>query len=298
MQAKVDSNSSRQEALAKTAWKWVALGFPSSKTQQNEREKQQHDINNWKSVQIVLLAWLMPDNMKWGRSHANMWRLCATIAALNALHDMVKYNDKRRQLRVICRGLGYGVQKSIITGQFRNKEWYVFVQVVFSTFWAPQNFSAKIQAVTYYMWAMQQKAWYVGKAELIRESGDPSSRFREHMLNTFKPHETCGREKRYQTWKGAPMHTLCFIPFAWGYEEEILMYERHITNSLQAPMQDRVKYGSYVVSKFRPWKRFRKTPTIAKELELNQCIHLRKKCVKIQRKKWDSAPNQRLWTTL
>ncbi len=71
------------------------------------------------------------------------------------------------------------------------------------------------------------------------------------------------------------MNTMCFVPFAWGTELEIFEYERHLINALQAPMQDRVKKGSYRVARPRLWPRFRKKPDINKELDLNQCGFLR-----------------------
>ena len=70
------------------------------------------------------------------------------------------------------------------------------------------------------------------------------------------------------------MNTMCFVPFAWGTELEIFDYERHLINALQAPMQDRVKKGSYRVARPRLWPRFRSKPNIGKELELNQCEFL------------------------
>ena len=70
------------------------------------------------------------------------------------------------------------------------------------------------------------------------------------------------------------MNTMCFVPFAWGTELEIFEYERHLINALQAPMQDRVKKGSYRVARPRLWPRFRSKPSIGKELELNQCEFL------------------------
>ncbi len=71
------------------------------------------------------------------------------------------------------------------------------------------------------------------------------------------------------------MNTMCFVPIAWGTELETFEYERHLINALQAPMQDRVKKGSYRVARPRVWPRFRKKPSIDKELELNQCGFLR-----------------------
>ncbi len=70
------------------------------------------------------------------------------------------------------------------------------------------------------------------------------------------------------------MNTMCFVPFAWGTELEIFEYERHLINALQAPMQDRVKKGSYRVARPRLWPRFRSKPSLSKELELNQCEFL------------------------
>ena len=72
------------------------------------------------------------------------------------------------------------------------------------------------------------------------------------------------------------MNTMCFVPFAWGTELEIFEYERHLINVLQAPMQDRVKKGSYRVARPRLWPRFRNKPNISKELALNQCEFLHK----------------------
>ncbi len=72
-----------------------------------------------------------------------------------------------------------------------------------------------------------------------------------------------------------PKYTMCFVPFAWGSSSEVLDYERHVINCFQAPMQDRVKHGSFRVARNRAWKRFRQKLSIDDELKLNQCHILR-----------------------
>ncbi len=87
-------------------------------------------------------------------------------------------------------------------------------------------------------------------------------RFMEHIINSFKPKEHARNERRYLQWRGMPWGNMHFVPLAWGKEDQILGYERHLINALQAPIQDRAKFTTFHVSKFRPWKRFRVKPTI------------------------------------
>lgn len=222
----------------------------------------------------ITLAWLMPEDMKVGRNHRNMWNLAASLAAVNALYDITQHNGSRHQLKVMMRGFGAGVQASILKSKFKNKHWYVFCEHIYASIWTPIKIGKTAEACTYYMWAHQQKVWYIGKANTLRIDGSCVSRFKEHCLSTYKPHESSGKEKRYLTWKCAPRSSICFIPFAWGKENQIYDYERHIINSAQAPMQDRIKYGSFQVTKHRDFKRFRIKPSVEKELELNQCFVL------------------------
>ncbi len=201
-----------------------------------------------------------------------MWCLCSTLAALTGLWDLKTYSHKRHQLRVMMRGFGKGVQQSLLEHSFDNKHWYVYCECVYASFWNTQGFE-KVEAGNYYMWAHQQKVWYIGKADLnsATESVGIMRRFREHMILSFKPGENQGLEKRYMNWRGAQQHSMCFVPFTWAKEFEVLDYERHLINTLQAPMQDRVKQGSFRVARFRNWKRFRNKPSIEHELQLNEC---------------------------
>ena len=141
----------------------------------------------------------------------------------------------------------------------------MFCECVQASIWNPEKF-LEAESGVYYMWAHQQKVWYVGKANISGGEAGMVRRFKEHMILSFKNTESTGFEKRYLTWRGVPKHTMCFIPIVWGSEGEILDYERHLINTLQAPMQDRVKPGAFRVARKRDWKRFRTKPTLEHEI--------------------------------
>ena len=79
-----DSGSvSRQENIANALWHWCKCNWSSSKI----------DINICHNMLAVLIAWLLPDDMRHGRSQPNMWKLATTLAALNGLWDLKSYNS-------------------------------------------------------------------------------------------------------------------------------------------------------------------------------------------------------------
>ena len=230
-----------------------------------------------KNLQVqftIILAWLMPAHLKHGRSHLGIWNLGASLATVLGMFDLVHFNHKRHQLRVMLRAFGTGVQCSTINKLWNHSHWSAFCAYLFNTFWHPERFPKKIESGCYFMWAQQHKGWYIGKADIERTKGGMQSRFKEHMLSTYKPDELNGRERRYTSWRNMNKEHMCFVPFVWGKEQSILLYERQVINTLQAPMQDRTKGGSYHVSKFRLWKRLRQKPSIDKEIQLNMCNYL------------------------
>ena len=60
-----------------------------------------------------------------------------------------------------------------------------------------------------------------------------------------------------------------YVPCVWGHEGFILQYERHVINSLDAPIQDRQRACSFRQRRPRDFPRFRNKPPIAQEIDLN-----------------------------
>lgn len=253
----------------------AAIASKISEEAQINMQKGSFEFGKIKNMYMVVLAWLLPKHMKVGRSNKNMWSLCAFLSSISGAYDLVNFCDHRKQLRVMLRGFGAGVQDSILNKHFSNKHWYVFIRCLYASMFCPDKLPKHVKAGVYYMWAHQQKVWYIGKANTTRDEYGMSSRFKEHMLATFRPPVYGGTEKRYQSWRCCSQHSMCFIPFAWGKENQILDYERFVINHLQAPMQDRAKPGSFHANRFRPWKRFRTNKSHDDEIKLNICGHLR-----------------------
>ena len=282
---KIDTNTSRckYEFASTQILHFAKLGFPSD-----------HDFD-FKTIQCihqVVLAWLIPSHMKQGRGHAKMWQLSATIASVSALHDIHKNAWKRSSHRVILRAFGEKIQFSLLGGSFDSKEWKTYIAGLFASFWRPELLPKNRSTLLYFCFAMQQKAWYTGKANLFREHGltGATARYREHVLGTYKQNVAQKTPKRYSTWACAYFHEFCFLPCVWHNEKSILGYERFVIQHLQAPMQDRVKNGSFRPQRDRPWKRFRKKLSFQDELDLNICKWLRDPYPKLS--KFFSAPEQ------
>jgi hypothetical protein len=104
---------------------------------------------------------------------------------------------------------------------------HVVVQVCCSV--ACVAFHNSCDACTYMMWSQHQHVFYVGKASVARKHGNSGivARFKEHIMNTYKPIEAMRVVKRYRCWKNSLCHNMSCVPFAWAKENVILRYERH-----------------------------------------------------------------------
>ena len=124
----------------------------------------------------------------------------------------------------------------------------------------------------YFVWASQQKVFYVGKANVRRQTSDHMgvvARFKEHVHATFKAEQVALTVKRYRVWKNARPEELFMVVSAWHDEKNILAYERFLIHHLQAPIQDRVRAASFKPCRERPWPRLRSSPTDKHEIRQN-----------------------------
>ena len=114
------------------------------------------------------MTWLMLSTMKQGRGHPKMWQLSATLASASALHDIAKYAWKRKSHRVILRAFGEKIQSSLLEGSYDSKEWRTYIAGLFASFRRPELLPTNCSTLLYFAFAMQQKTWYTGKANLFR----------------------------------------------------------------------------------------------------------------------------------
>ena len=143
-----------QKLVSRLVWKWMRNGFPNHAEISN---------NKCRILYALVLAWLMPSDMKQGRSQANMWNLGTSLAFVNGVNDLRANNSKRHHLRVMLRGVGKSIQKCFLTNDFRCEAWNVYLECVNVSIWEPKSFHKSIHSGTYFMWAFQRKQWYVGK---------------------------------------------------------------------------------------------------------------------------------------
>ena len=120
------STQSKQAQLARSILVWAVQGFPESNSVVNlSREA-------CRNAYTLTLAWLLPPSMKVGRSNPNMWKLAVSMSAVCGLVDFSDFNSKRHMLRIMLRGSGMEIQRSILTSNFKNKPWCVNPNVTFS----------------------------------------------------------------------------------------------------------------------------------------------------------------------
>ena len=220
----------------------------------------------------ILLAWTMPLRMKHGRNKQDAWKLLVSLAIIIGLFDMHKKASKRSHLRVMLRGFSKSAQSAFLLHDYNNKPWKLFVHTLFTSVWQCRTLPSKLNACVYMMWGQPQRAFYIGKTNAERQYGQSGvvCRYREHMVNTYRPVDCSRPPKRYQTWKCNMMHHMQFAHCFWAREGRVLRYERQIIHALQAPIQDREKVDAFHPYRARPWPRQRNKWSVEHEIELNE----------------------------
>jgi hypothetical protein len=261
------------EEIARVYYVWASEGFPSTSD-----KIVCLDFRTAQHIQGILLEWLMPQTQACARQHHAIWSLSDSLSHVLGLHELVCKNAHRHQLRVLLRAFGHKVQRIILTHDFDQKVWHTYVRQCYRSVWHPDKVPQ--QALLYFMFASQQKEWYVGKCNITRQTTkqDKSSgevaRYREHIQNTWKANNVYGHETRYRKWRQAMPWEIHRVPAVWHTEKNICVYERHVINAFQAPIQNRVVHGSMKPAKARAWPKHRTKLNIQQELNLNVCKEL------------------------
>ena len=248
------------EQVAKAVCGWAIQGFRTSPDKKEVRLVQH--------MYYVLHTLVLRCRKGKRNMSSALWKLTCTLSHVLGLHDMWICVWKRSNLRVMLCGFEKNVQRAVLQRDFHATSWKHFVAKVFKCIWG--NLSEK--SAQYFVWARQQKMFYIGKANVQRKTADKLgvvARFREHVLSSFCPHEAFFLARRYRVWRNARPEEFFMVVSCWSDEKTVLSYERFLINHLQAPMQDGLKPQSFKQKKSRPWPRLRHLPSMEHELNLN-----------------------------
>ncbi len=138
------------ENISRSVWKWAQKGFPP-------RGRVNVDLCIY--MCSIIRAWLMPKAMEDGTSHIHKWNLGASLDAMNNLCDKKEFNYECHQPGVMLRGVGVGVQSSVLLNSSALKHRCMFCECVQACIWNPENF-LEMKSGVYYMWAHQQHVKY------------------------------------------------------------------------------------------------------------------------------------------
>ena len=250
----------RCEQVAKACCGWALKGFPYDDRKTNLRIMQH--------MYGVLLELLVHVPMRRVKLSSCLWKLACTLSHVLDLHEMWGFAWKRSPLRVMLRAFSREVQSACLEKNFNLQGWRKYLKHVFCMVWrdVPEN------SAQYFVWASQQKVFYIGKANVRRNTADHLgvvARFKEHVLATFKNENLAHVAKRYRAWRNARPEELFMVVAAWHEEGNILSYEKFLIHHMQASIQDRVRSSSFKPHRFRPWPRFRSMTNLKQESDLN-----------------------------
>lgn len=111
-----------------------------------------------------------------------------------------------------------GVRLAVLCKTLEEIAWRLYWKQSLKTVWR----SVPEQTAQYFAWAGQQKALYIGKANVQRKTADKLgvvARFKEHVASSFKVDDANFVARRYRCWRNARPHELFLVVAAWHDEK-------------------------------------------------------------------------------
>ena len=178
------------EQLSKALCGWAVKGFPCTKDRLEQEELVKHMYG-------VVMEFLLPLQQTKGKANSSLWKLAFTSCHVVGMHYMWLFAMKRSQLRVMLRACHHGFQRAMLCHLHEHSDWRLYWKHLFKIIWR----SVPEKSAQYFVWASQQKVFYIGKANIERKTVDKLgvvARFKEDVANSFKVDDASYVARRYR----------------------------------------------------------------------------------------------------
>jgi hypothetical protein len=125
--------NTRVWSIGKKFSNWVFFGFPGG----------QKTFLLVHTIYVVLLEALMPIMGKSAKTSKHGWTIVCHISHILASYDLVRWNCKRKWMRVVLRSLGTEIQEAILTIDLAHEHWRSFLSLGFLAVFQPSMIPAE-----------------------------------------------------------------------------------------------------------------------------------------------------------